>query len=224
MTAQRDAQTAEVYQAVGRFVVEFSQLQRVLEAGVIVLVGGDEKQRTATQILLAGERGPEAQRTWSILLPLLEVRFQELPDPLAPKALAALKSEINHQGHRLLKHRNDLAHAAWFVGWGNDETTDWSAIEVMKLKAGGTFHRPDFTWPKRQPDEPLTATHINRLADQCRECALAVQLMTWPIGITGSELSDWLHITEAGRLRIRERVVPDEPQAAPERSDPGEVQ
>lgn len=64
--------------------------------------------------------------------------------------------------HRLHDERNRLLHDSWFVGWGNETTTDWSTAELQRIDP----RRHD---PHVQRD--LTADDLRALSSETRDAS-----------------------------------------------------
>jgi len=50
------------------------------------------------------------------------------------KILRELYADISE----IIEYRNDLSHGKWFVGWGNEQTTDWSQAHLNRQKNATT--------------------------------------------------------------------------------------
>lgn len=140
--ALRQHQIDELYRAIGRFVVEFSQLLHRLETMTVLLMA-------------AGSAAPQ-QRTWALLAgrtaqPIVDGYFALLAEIHRDRwtdedwrLVKGVRKEISD----LIARRNRLSHDAWFVGWGNEDTVDFRTATRRRLSSspsdGARFTAAEF--------------------------------------------------------------------------------
>jgi hypothetical protein len=121
-SVDRTAQTNEIYQALGQFFVEFSRMVSAMEGGLYSITGGDQGMIRA---IVAELTADPLTRAWRSVI----VQGTDLSEN-DRKVLSDLVAEISN----LINLRNDWAHGTWFVGYGNEQTTDWSKASIMRFK------------------------------------------------------------------------------------------
>ncbi len=125
----RDSQMKELHRAIGEFAVAFESVTHQEWRCISwLLASAGLKDRHIVQILLAGYT---AGRMRAMLQSLLgHIR----PENAAEEAI--IKDFLDrHQ--QLITRRNDVLHGTWFIGYGNEETTDWSTAVGFKLGKDG---------------------------------------------------------------------------------------
>lgn len=120
--ADRMTQINGIYQALGQFFVEFSRMVSAMESGLYFVTGGDQKLIRA---IVAELTADPLTRAWRSVM----IQGANLPEN-DRKVLSELTAEISD----LINLRNDWAHGTWFVGYGNETTTDWSKAALMRFK------------------------------------------------------------------------------------------
>jgi hypothetical protein len=146
-------QTEEIYREIGRFVVEFSQLVRTMDQHATMTLGPPPGDRARAKA------GPdEAERTLARYRQALNSQFRTGTKTAEDReALGQLQRDLE----ALIDERNRVAHDAWFVGWGNQDTTDWGEAERWRYRSGETLpiEAPKF----RATDLRLLAWEADRL-------------------------------------------------------------
>jgi hypothetical protein len=79
-------------------------------------------------------------------------------------------ARVEGEERRLRRRRNFIAHANWYVGWGNEHTQDWSEAEGVTLKGDGS----------KVAKETITAADLDQLVDD----ALVLGQLVLDIGLT----------------------------------------
>jgi hypothetical protein len=118
----RLTQMNEIYQALGRFLVEFSRIVHSMEIELYFSIGGDQQLLRAITAELTAN--PLAQAWRSVMTKATDLSDDDR------EVLSGLRAEINV----LIELRNDWMHGTWFVGYGNETTTDWSAASLLRLE------------------------------------------------------------------------------------------
>ena len=175
----RTEQTNEIYLELGRFIVAWSQLGFWLRAA---LNGGYQGRGPGVNAIVAElndrkliEAFFNSSKKW------LDHRLEHGVRLIRDDGREEVIREFNDEGdaeladtlrkwlHRLHDRRNRLLHDAWFVGWGNDQTDDWSAAELAHEKPGAeiVFGR-----------EEVTAEILRSLSAEVAEASAVVQLFS----------------------------------------------
>ena len=118
----RLAQVNEIYQALGQFLVEFSRMVHSMETNLHFAVGGDQQLLMAVTVELTAY--PLAQAWRSVMTKATDISDDDR------KVLSGLRAEIGD----LIELRNNWMHGTWFVGYGNETTTDWSKAALSRFK------------------------------------------------------------------------------------------
>lgn len=121
----RDSQIKDLHRAFGEFAVAFESVTHQEWRCILWLLdGAGLKDQQIVQILLAGYTA-EPMR---VMLQSLIGHIR--PDNAAEKAIVK-NLLVRHQN--LISIRNDVLHGIWFIGYGDEETTDWSTAVGYKL-------------------------------------------------------------------------------------------
>lgn len=122
--SKRDAETSELYRTIGEFVVSFEMVCHSLQHAITFLLhGAGLRNQQASSIILSGMTAD----------PLCNV-FQSLVGELTnlSDAERAIVKNLTSRFKTLNEDRNDIIHSTWFVGWGNEKTTDFSSATGYK--------------------------------------------------------------------------------------------
>lgn len=125
--AKRDDQIQSIYAAIGRFVVEYENAVyalRVLAWFALDLINKPLGQRLA-QIATA-ELSNRALRDATLAAVLERYKPDVVDADLIERVFKRL--ERLEQGHR-----NPIVHSTWFIGYGNESTTDWDSASQMRM-------------------------------------------------------------------------------------------
>jgi hypothetical protein len=146
-----------IYQALGRFTVEFSRMVDAMETDLYFTIGGNQLLlRSITAELTADP----LRRAWrSIMTQATELSPRDLD------VLAKLAYEISE----VINLRNDWAHGTWFVGFGSEEVQSQASLMRFKNSAKG-LARPS------QLESTPTAAYIEQAATHANVIARAVQM------------------------------------------------
>ncbi len=127
----RSNQMKELYRGIGEFAVAFELVSHAERSCIVwLLASAGLRDQNIVQILLAN-RTAEPLRT---LLQSL-IGHMRPPNPDEEKIV----KNILDRHKRLIERRNEVLHGTWFIGYGNEDTTDWSTahgVKVGKNKGG----------------------------------------------------------------------------------------
>jgi hypothetical protein len=184
-----------VYEAIGRFIAEFSTIMFALEDDIITVLGGNTTQRF-TRALLAEITAAPLLRAWRSVI------FEAHKPPKDEQAAVdALADEVT----QLIEVRNEIAHGAWLVGYGNEETKDWSEASLWKVRNS----RDGIIFGSKTFGDSATATKIK--AEATRAEVIANSIRTLGMFRTLSILPDPPKTKWSDRLKIdgtgKSRVV-----------------
>lgn len=122
---RRKNDTDELYREIGEFVVKFEHVGHAIQTGIIFLLdGAGLHNQNVTQILLAGLTA-EPLRT---LFESLVAETQQLNT----NEQVIVKDALN-RFQKLTQNRNDIVHSIWFIGWGNEQSTDFTDASGIKF-------------------------------------------------------------------------------------------
>jgi len=130
----RDAEVAEIYSAIGEFAVAFESItHEEMRCILWLLTNLGLKDQNVIQILLVGHSAES-----------MRVLLQSLISQVRPKnpEEEEIISDVLDRHQKLISERNDILHGHWYIGWGNEETTDWRTARGFKLgknKSGPTL-------------------------------------------------------------------------------------
>lgn len=130
----KDAQTSNAYAAIGRFVQEFAHACHALQMLIVFTLqqrGGLRDQQMGW--ILVGNRAMTANT-------LIDMA-QHLVGHISGGQREPIFADIAERFRNLNKDRNALIHGLTFVGWGNEQTADWSEFKAYKIvsSAGGYY-------------------------------------------------------------------------------------
>lgn len=121
----RDLQTSELYANIGEFVVKFEHLCHAMQSVIIFMMHGQGlRNQQVANILLAGY-------TADPLRALLESLIGEIvkTNDNDKKIIKNILLRIQ----KLTENRNDVVHSIWYIGWGNEQTQDFSDAPGHRL-------------------------------------------------------------------------------------------
>jgi hypothetical protein len=129
----KEEQIKEAYAALGRFMQEFAHACHALQMLILftLQVRGGLKDQQMGMVLL-GNRAIGANTLKDMALHLMGHISGGKAEPVF--------SDIAKRFGDLTEARNDLMHGLTFVGWGNEQTTDWSEFEAYKISSNATGH------------------------------------------------------------------------------------
>ncbi len=122
---RRKHDTDALYRAIGEFVVAFESACHSIQICIIWLFhrAGITNQQVST-IILAGVTAEPLRTLFESLVAEL-VQLNEAERKI-------VKDAVN-RFQKLTQERNDIVHSTWFVGWGNESTSDFSEASGHKL-------------------------------------------------------------------------------------------
>ena len=122
-----ECQTAEQYEQIGRFVVEFEQACSWLRIGIIFSLHHDglRTQRLA-QILIDNTVMTAAPLIKAYDAIMTEIGVRE--DPVQKEVL----DQVSKEFHALTSERNKVVHGLWFIGYASVDDQDFSKISGIK--------------------------------------------------------------------------------------------
>lgn len=158
---KRRRQTAEIYAALGEFVVQFEQLIHRLRSCCVFLTSHTPKHQRLMQIVFNYKTmtaEPLFRIYQAMVGEIINDRDTKL-DSAEKEAIGGVLQQIDKDLMSLISKRNDHLHGTWYVGWGNESTQDWSKIGFSRFKATKAGLAP--------VDGPETAQEIASLSEEC---------------------------------------------------------
>lgn len=120
----REEQSAELYRAIGEFTVKFEHVCHALQTTIIFMLHkAGLQQQSVAHVILAGLTAEPLKTLFAALV----AETQTLDDDehkIVNNALMRFQS--------LTEKRNGIIHSTWFIGWGNEQTTDFSTADAFK--------------------------------------------------------------------------------------------
>jgi hypothetical protein len=121
-----DTQTNELYRAYGRFAVEFEQMCRSLKEGIMFTLTTDGlKNQDLVRVLLADQTASPLIAKFKAFVSI--VYKDNLAEAKCVDKIFKACISINEQ-------RNEIIHGTWFIGWANEEQTEFNVADGMKDK------------------------------------------------------------------------------------------
>ena len=122
---QRDSEVGELHRSIGEFVTSFEEVCFTVHGGIVSLLqsAGLRNQRLA-DVILAGMTAEPLTSLYAAIVP--ETQKLEVED----------RKVVNNTLKRfrdLTAVRNDIVHRMCFVGGGNDQTSNWSSANRIKV-------------------------------------------------------------------------------------------
>lgn len=162
----RKEQTADLYRAVGEFTVKFEHTCHALQTAIIFMLHkAGLQQQSVAHVILAGLTAEPLKALFAALV----AETQALDDDERKIVDGALNRFIT-----LAEKRNVIIHATWFIGWGNEQTTDFStasAIKFHKTKQGAAYKLPKYT-VKDFAEVTAEATGLANIFQRLNACFL----------------------------------------------------
>ena len=124
-----DNQVKELYAAIGKACVDFEHVCHALRTGILqMLQAHGLTNQKVSQVMMAELT---AQPLLSIYQALIAetLKLTEIEKRICDQLCKQVKEE-------LIKRRNDIIHATWFVGWAGCDDTDFSEASGHKWKRG----------------------------------------------------------------------------------------
>jgi hypothetical protein len=155
------AQTAEQFEAIGRFVQAFElMVDATRMASYSILSQGDPKRGQLVNVVLF-HQSMTAKPHFDIMRGLYGVLIQEYPTLLQDdkETINAVLKFCANEHEKLTNLRNDLLHGTWHIGWASPDQQDFSEMLVHKAKV--------WTSGYKFADLPKTAAELFALAKRC---------------------------------------------------------
>ena len=115
----------DLYRAIGEFAVKFESVCLSIQTCIVLIFDrAGLRHQKITQILLAGLTADPLRTLFESLVAQTQT--------LNKKEHKILKNVLN-RFQKLTEERNDILHSTWFIGRGNESTTDFSEAAGMKL-------------------------------------------------------------------------------------------
>jgi hypothetical protein len=184
--AKWEAQTAEIYEAIGRYTVAYSQMEWAVEFNIDLWLYRFRLQNM-----------PVKQ---AILARLSERKRRELLETLIGEAIAGASdaekkiiANIFKRMNAFEEERNRIIHSHWFVGWASEEDQDFSAFFGHKLQAAGARTNV-------QPRES-TAEQFDELTDQAGELMYLLNRVG-AVNVKGVTIAKLFEVDQQGNTRL----------------------
>ena len=120
-------QTAEQYEQIGRFVVEFERICAAIRLGIVFALQRDGlRNQSLAQVLINNK--------FMSALPLRDAHDAIMTetgardDPIQKEVLDQASGEF----HDLINVRNEIVHGHWMIGWASTDDPDFSEIGGSK--------------------------------------------------------------------------------------------
>jgi hypothetical protein len=148
--ALRAEQVGAIYMELGRYIVAWSQLLFTIRTGLSGGYQGRGSPDVGALVAHLDDRhliGAFIDATQRWVDHRHEVGVRRTFDDGGPDEITTEFEDDDHATqaeclrgwlHRLHDQRNRYLHDAWFVGWGNEQTTDWSSAELTSQVKGLT--------------------------------------------------------------------------------------
>lgn len=121
-------QTAPIYRAIGRLVVAYSEMIHQMESAILLYRARDSADQQWIRAIL--NQLPDKG--------LCEYFAREVEEALDnDKADLDVARNILNRVRAAIEARNRTLHSLWRVGYGNDQTTDWSKATAVRPKRRG---------------------------------------------------------------------------------------
>jgi hypothetical protein len=175
-----EAQTAELYQALGKFVVKFEHLMWAAKHRINLLCGLSQESS-----LLLEPYTPH--QTIDLLNDLIRQRAEKLSLTAEDQELfRALVSDLRS----VTSERNKVIHTTWYIGWCSEKDTDFSEAHGHKFSSQMNFKA-----------HKVNAAIFESLSSKC-DSLYRVMFTMWPIEIIeevrGPPLASLFSRTPAG--------------------------
>lgn len=135
-----EEQTEDLYAAIGRFAVEFEHICNYLRQITCVILAKEGLRNDNVMEILLVSLNAEPLRTLALSLIAATIRLSELDKEIVSKIMDAVQA--------MIKKRNQVIHATWFVGWlWNEEMENTVApgLKIKRTKTGVTTERYEWT-------------------------------------------------------------------------------
>jgi hypothetical protein len=133
--AHFDTQTDESYRLLGKFIAEFEMIIFTLRTSLERQLSSSNSSQFDIQLLTAELTAWPIGNSFRLF-----AAARENQNPKSVKAIAHFWAEFE----KLVTLRNDLIHAAHFIGWAAEDQTDFSDPAILRLKTAkdGVRNKP----------------------------------------------------------------------------------
>lgn len=154
-------QTAELYRALGEFIVQFEHLMFATKNKINLLCGlGNE-----TRLLLEPYT---ARQTIDLICKLIHEHSDRVKlDPQDQELFKKLVSDLR----TINTERNRVVHTTWFIGWASEKETDFSEANGFKFSSQKNFKV-----------HTVNSVLFDKLTERCKGL-YKVMFTVWPIEI-----------------------------------------
>ncbi|HQU16819.1 MAG: hypothetical protein B7Z66_14235 [Chromatiales bacterium 21-64-14] len=121
-----ERQTAALYQAVGRFAVEFEHVCFAMRHIAMNLLHAQGLKNSKVLNIIFAELTAEPLRSLTAALIAETCQLSSQDEKIVSKVLADVQT--------LTRDRNDVLHSTWFIGWYGTETGDFGQAPGIKPK------------------------------------------------------------------------------------------
>jgi len=166
-----ETQSAEQFEALGRFVQAFEHMVNAARTGIIWMNGSGPKQQHLVRIIAS-----HAAMTAKPLFDVFRATTNSIasaPDyniPIEEKILVEnLLRDVAGRYEKLLKMRNNLLHGTWYIGWASAAQTSFDEFRVIKhdVSAKGISIA----------NNPSTIQEIHLQIDKCKSLTHIISLI-----------------------------------------------
>jgi hypothetical protein len=196
-------QTKEIFEALGRFVVGFESLINTTRTTIMFLVGAVGAPAGRVRTILHHD-AMMAKALVEILRAAVKDRLTTDAPPLPKEEQETAGKVIDNVASRfrtLYEGRNALLHGTWHVGWGNEESADFSEFLVTNYKV-----TPEGLKNASDAEAVSTAQHLKTLRLECE----ALEDMIFHLQVSLMGLDDHLpskSFYQQGKIWISVRKI-----------------
>lgn len=122
--AEQHPQVRALYEAIGRFVVEFEQAGHAIQVCItFILWKAGLRDQQLSQVVLAGTTAEPLRALFESLVGQ-QITLNDLERKMIKNATTRFQN--------LTSERNDVIHATWHIGWGDGPADDFSTASGSK--------------------------------------------------------------------------------------------
>ena len=179
--------TDELYRAIGEFLVKFEHVSFEIQRGLMFLLEGvGLRDQRVSQILLSGMTA-EPLRTLYVSLIAHTHTLTKIERKIIDNAVTRFQ--------KLIEERNDMVHSTWFIGYGNEQTVDFSEAR------GHKFHKNKNGWAmksfgKKAEDFRILSQEAESLANIFRGLGACLAI--------GQPIEKIFLVSADGRVSVRQ--------------------
>lgn len=119
-------QTQELYALIGEFVVKFEMLCQHMRLAILMNCSDSSIDSKRSLHALMAEMAAS-----QLLNSFKAVMFEQ---PNQTEFGRKLFSTLCNQIKILIEQRNEIVHGTHYIGWGNQDTEDWSSVDRVRMK------------------------------------------------------------------------------------------